>query len=122
MTPIANANETVTCHQFHGGRGRGVSGRAVDISDLAAYMESWTDRPLVDQTGIKGLYRIDTGPWLPMSIGLLAVQPGMKQDGVEMSELPTIYTVFESLGLRMKPQKGNVDVYVIDHVERPSEN
>jgi uncharacterized protein (TIGR03435 family) len=49
MTPIANVNETVTCHQFHGGRGRGVHGRAVDISDLAAYMEVWTDRPLVCQ-------------------------------------------------------------------------
>jgi uncharacterized protein (TIGR03435 family) len=30
--------------------------------------------------------------------------------------------VFERLGLKMEPQKGLADVYVIDHVEKPSEN
>jgi uncharacterized protein (TIGR03435 family) len=30
--------------------------------------------------------------------------------------------MFEELGLRMAAQKGVVEVYVIDHIEKPSEN
>jgi len=39
-----------------------------------------------------------------------------------LSDLPTIFTVFERLGLKMESQKGNVDVYVIEHIEKPTEN
>jgi len=30
--------------------------------------------------------------------------------------------VLEKLGLKLAPEKDNVDVYVIDHIEKPSEN
>ena len=39
-----------------------------------------------------------------------------------LADLPTIFEVLEKLGLKMEPEKDKVDVYVIDHVERPSEN
>jgi bla regulator protein BlaR1 len=39
------------------------------------------------------------------------------------NEYPDIFTaVREQLGLRMVPTKGPVDVLVIDHIERPTEN
>ena len=46
--------------RFNGGQGRGLHGRAVDMSDLARFVENWTDRPLVDKAGLKGLFRIET--------------------------------------------------------------
>jgi uncharacterized protein (TIGR03435 family) len=39
------------------------------------------------------------------------------------SSRPSIFkAIQEQLGLRLESQKGPVDVLVIDHVERPSEN
>lgn len=34
-------------------------------SALAHYLENWTDRPLVNRAGIKGLFHIETKGWLP---------------------------------------------------------
>ena len=49
--------------------------------------------------------------------------PGAKaEDGSDMADVPTLFQLFEQLGLKMDSQKGKADVYVIDHVEKPSEN
>jgi uncharacterized protein (TIGR03435 family) len=113
---------TVVCHRFNGGRGRGLHARAVDMADLASWVEQWTDRPLLDKTGIKGLYKIETTPWLPMAVATTAPPPGTKQDGADVSDLPTIFTVFERLGLKMEPQKDRVEFVVIDRIEKPTAN
>jgi uncharacterized protein (TIGR03435 family) len=37
--------------------------------------------------------------------------------------LPTLFEALEQqLGLKLEPHKGSVEIYVIDHVERPSED
>jgi bla regulator protein BlaR1 len=108
------------CHVFNGGRGRGLHARAADMADLVGFVEGWTDRPLLDKTGIKGLYRFDTSGWQPMQVAPFA--PGQQQDGVDMADIPTIFTLFEKLGLKMESTKDKVDVYVVDHVEKPTEN
>jgi hypothetical protein len=36
------------------------------MADLVNYVENWTDRSLLDKTGILGLYKIETQPFLPM--------------------------------------------------------
>ena len=100
ITPIASRDGSVHCHQISGGRGAGLRGRAVGMSDVAGYVEGWTDRPLLDKTGLKGLYRIETEPWLPMNLGSSPPAPGAKQDGIDMADLPTIYMIFERLGLK----------------------
>jgi len=92
------------------------------MSDLASFVENWTDRPLVDKTGIKGLYHMETTGWLPMQPGPPPAPGAKAEDGTKVEDLPTIFTVFKRLGLKMESQKGRVDVYVIDHVEKPSEN
>lgn len=123
LTPGAPANRgQQACHAISGGRGRGLHGRAVNMGDLVSRVEAWTDRPVLDQTGLKGLYKIDTGPWLPMELGATTPPPGAKQDGVDMADLPTLFMIFERLGLKMESQKARADVYLIDHVERPAEN
>jgi uncharacterized protein (TIGR03435 family) len=95
--------------------GRGLHARASSISDLAAFVENWTDRPLLDKTGITGLYRFETKGWLPMD-------PSVNAGSSEFGDRPTVFEMFAALGLRMEAQKGVVEVYVIDHMEKPSEN
>jgi uncharacterized protein (TIGR03435 family) len=103
----------VVCHAFSGGVGRGLHARAANMSDLASFVENWTDRPLLDKTGIQGLYRFETGPYLRMDA--MAARS-------DVPDAPTVFEMFGQLGLRMEPQKGVVEVYVIDHIEKPSEN
>jgi uncharacterized protein (TIGR03435 family) len=114
----ASADGNKVCHRFDGGRGRGLRARAVDMSDLVNFVRGWIDRPLINETGLKGLYHIETGPWLPMELD----SSRKSVDGADVASLPTIFTVFERLGLKMVAQKRNVDRYVIDHVEKPAEN
>jgi len=99
------------CHAFSGGMGRGLRARAANMSDLVAFVENWTDRPLLDKTGIEGLYRFETDGWLPMDA---TSDPS--------SDRPTVFEMFKKLGLRMEPQKAVVDGYVIEHMEKPSAN
>ena len=82
------------------------------MSDLAAFVESWTDRPLLDKTGIQGLYRFETTPWLPMD--------AMPDPSGPQADMQTVFQMFERLGLRMQAQKGVAEVYVIEHLEKPS--
>jgi uncharacterized protein (TIGR03435 family) len=109
-TPIPDV-----CHAFNGGMGRGLHAKAANMSDLVAFVENWTDRPLLDKTGIQGLYRFETKGWLPMGA---SVDAGSS----DVADRLTVFEMFGQLGLRMEPQKGVVEVYVIDHIEKPSEN
>jgi bla regulator protein BlaR1 len=109
-TPIPDV-----CHAFNGGMGRGLHAKAANMSDLAAFVENWTDRSLLDKTGVRGLYRFETKGWLPMG-------PSVDAGSSDVADRPTVFQMFEELGLRMEAQKGVVEVYVIDHIEKPTEN
>jgi len=69
------------------------------------------DRPLIDKTGLQGLYDV-TLRWTP--------EP---TESTRTSDFPTLFTaVQEQLGLKLESGKGTVDMFVIDSVQRPSEN
>jgi uncharacterized protein (TIGR03435 family) len=113
---------TTPCHVFMGGRGRGLHGQAVDMGDLAMYVENWAERPVIDKTGIKGLFHIETRPWLPMTPGPLPPAGARAEDGSDVADLPTLFGIFEQMGLKLESQKASIDVFHIDQIEKPSEN
>ncbi len=89
------------------------------VADLAQFLQSVAmDRPVVDQTGLTGRYDF-TLDWLPDSSqfgGMGGWVP--KDDGT-----PDIYAAMqEQLGLKLERTRALVDIYVIDHIEKPSEN
>ncbi len=51
--------EFAACHNPGGGQGRGIHGDAINIADIALWVQNWTDRPVVDKTGLSDLYKID---------------------------------------------------------------
>jgi uncharacterized protein (TIGR03435 family) len=114
--------DTMPCHEFLGGQGRGLHGRAVTIEDIARYVENWAERPVIDKTNLHALYRVETEPWIPMSMGLNPPPDAKGESGALLSDMPTLFEVFQRMGLRLDSQKDLVDVFRIDRPARPSEN
>jgi uncharacterized protein (TIGR03435 family) len=114
--PKAKPDETDT-HILLGGQGKGIHGKAADLSDLAIFVENFTDRPVIDKTGVEGLFQIETTGWVPMRPKF-----GAPEGGADLSILPSLFAVFSQLGLKLEPQKATVEMLVIERVERPTEN
>lgn len=98
--------------------GLSVSTGPVSRIAATAYMQSLcnqltafaTDRPVVDKTGLNGLFKF-TLEWS---------REGAAPEG---EGLPSVYTaVEEQLGLKLRPSRDPVEVIVIDRAERPTGN
>jgi uncharacterized protein (TIGR03435 family) len=89
------------------------------MADLAAFLQRFvTDRPVFDRTGIAGKYDL-TLQWTPDDLQV----EGSRQGEDRNSSLPGLYTAIqEQLGLKLQQGKRPVQVFVIDHVDMPSEN
>ncbi len=78
------------------------------MQQFAVDLTGYLDRPVVDQTGLTGLYAYSV-KWDP--------------ENVRLKPNPDIFTaVQEQLGLKLEPQKSEFDSLVVDRAERPSEN
>ena len=94
------------------------------LTMLAGLLGLILDRPVIDKSGITNYFEIhlvfsadDSAPSRPST-----TDPGPPA-AVSSPDAPGIFQVIqEQLGLKLAPAKGPVDVLVIDHVERPSEN
>jgi uncharacterized protein (TIGR03435 family) len=75
-------------------------------------------RPVIDRTGLTGNYdfTLSFAPELPPGFPKENLPPGLL-------DRPTIFDALkQQLGLKLEAQKGPVEYYVIDHVEKPAEN
>ena len=117
------------CHGFRGGA-RGLYGAGVDMSDVALILSSYAGRPVVDKTGITGLFDIKliwnpfAGRAQPADAAPRAAGAESREGGVSDldSQPPLPAALEEQLGLKLDARKGPVEVYVIEHVERPTAN
>jgi uncharacterized protein (TIGR03435 family) len=82
-----------------------------------------TDKPVVDQRGLTDRYDFNL-VWTPDETqfsGLGAKVPPPTAD--DPNSPPSLYTAIqEQLGLKLEATRAMDDVFVIDHVEKPSEN
>jgi len=108
------------CHQFLGGLGHPLNAKAIDMDDLARYIENWTDLAVVNRTGLSGLFSVNTEGWLPMR--LPPPPPNAAPTTNRFAGLPTIFTVLRKLGLELKRQEDTLAVYTVERIERPSIN
>jgi uncharacterized protein (TIGR03435 family) len=92
-----------------------------EMTATAITLDQWIHSPflggrvVVDQTGLKGTYNF-TLTWSDQPVNSDAGQ----ENG---TDAPSLFTaVQEQMGLKLVPTKAPVEVIVIDHIERPSEN
>jgi hypothetical protein len=90
-----------------------LDGLGATKTEIAGYL--FTDgKEVIDKTGVQG--RFD------FHLEYLRGGGPPPADPDPAHAAPSIFTAVQQLGLRMEAAKGPVDVLVIDHVERPSEN
>ena len=97
----------------------GVNGRNQNMTLSKATMESvaddirnFLDRPVVDKTWLTGTYDVK-----------MEATPGFTiNNDPDLRDISIFTAVQEQLGLRLEAQKAMVEVLVVDHVEKPSEN
>ena len=106
-----------SCHSFAGGLGHPLNGNAVDMSDLALYLENWTDLPVVNRTKLTGLYTLHSQGWVPMR--LPPPPPGATPAGNPFAGLPTLSAVLNSLGLTLVRQHENMPIYTVASIRQP---
>lgn len=96
-----------------------VGARKVTMGQIAGMLPAAAmgglDRPILDQTGLVGSFDFS-----------IEFTPESKRPSPDFQSDPSGITFLEALkdqlGLKLKSQKGPVEVLVIDHVEKPSEN
>jgi len=95
------------------------------IANLANFLSSMLSRTVVDKTGITGEFDLQL-TFTPdrSSVPSPNVPEPRPADGAAAADLgPDIFTAMqEQLGLKLESAKGPVEIRVIEHVERPSEN
>jgi uncharacterized protein (TIGR03435 family) len=86
----------------------GVVFNRVSMGMLAGGLTGSLNQPVLDETGLKGAYTFHLA-WA--------------SELTDTSSAPSIFTaVQETLGLKLEPRRVPLEMFVVDHVERPAEN
>lgn len=81
------------------------------ISRFAQLLQARAGRIVVDKTGVPGTFDIE----------LEAVRPNLSVQPTTQCEGPSLFVALqEQLGLKLEPERGPVDVFVIDTVKLPT--
>jgi bla regulator protein blaR1 len=103
-----------------------LDGHSLGMTDIARLLSQQLGRTVVDKTGLTANYDF-TLKWTPEEGQGPAFRGPEGSPGTGSTPAPesgpSIFTaVQEQLGLKLESQKGPVEILVIDHVEKPSEN
>lgn len=136
VTVVANGNSSSST--VDGGNGESFSmgnnrleGRKFSLDEWAEILSSFSDRPLVNLTGLKGVYDFSL-KFSPDDFRVLMIRAAVAK-GVPMppealkaldaASPDAMRAALEELGLNLETRKASLEVLVIDHLEKnPSEN
>lgn len=94
----------------------GTIAKSMPIGEFADFISDPLGMPVVDRTGLTGKYdfAIDFTPYLP--------DPSKNTDARPDTTAILKAALHDELGLNMEGGRTQVEVFTIDHVEKPSEN
>jgi uncharacterized protein (TIGR03435 family) len=92
-----------------------IVGRATKLGNFAATLSQVAQRKIIDKTGLNGLYDIQ----LEFALGALnAINSASSEPSA-----PNIFrAIQEQLGLKLEDKVESLDQFIIDNLEKPSEN
>lgn len=90
--------------------GVSITSTGVTVSTLVDFLQGYTDRPIINKTGLAGVYQFKLR-FSPERLGVTRAASG-----------PSIFIAIQELGLKLESNKAPLDVLLIDSVQRPSEN
>jgi uncharacterized protein (TIGR03435 family) len=107
---------------FEPSTGLYVVGRQVGMEDLIKVLSWMLQRPIVDKTDFSGKFDVNLRFAYQQELTDGIPNPWQTPDG-DATGNPSIMTALQQqLGLRLISARGPVEVLVVDHAERPSEN
>jgi uncharacterized protein (TIGR03435 family) len=95
----------------------GTIAKSMPVGEFADFLSGPLDMPIVDHTGLNGKYdfALDFTPYL--------ADPAKNMDGTKPDTTAILKAALnDELGLKMTGGKAQIDVLVVDHVEKPSQN
>ena len=93
-------------------------GYFVTMADIGKTLGQFLDRPVLDKTGLSGRFTFKLKFTPPSAV---TPAPGVPRDPPPDPDVASIFTaVQEQLGLKLEPQRGPLEVLVIDAAERPT--
>ena len=110
-------------NKMSGGSPASIEAQGATLDDFSRMLFGMLGRPVINKTGIAGRFDLRVefsregttlGPLRPVDADGGAPAPG-PPDSI-FSALP------EQLGLRLEPAKGQIETFVIDHIEKPPVN
>jgi uncharacterized protein (TIGR03435 family) len=135
--PKLKAAEVQTSAPGGGGQRRGMGitmdsgglhleAQSATVSQVSELLARFTERPIVDMTGIQGQYEFDlvfTPEKMP-NVARTMPPPGGDTGGNSQAEqAPSVFDAVQKYGLRLDARKGPIEMLTIDHVEKtPTEN
>jgi uncharacterized protein (TIGR03435 family) len=94
----------------------------VSMTQLADLLSSAMDRPVKDLTELAGVYDIDL-KWMPDDAPSVdASGGGDRQSPTGRAPATSVFSAVQEIGLKLQTQKLPIEVLVVDHAEKPSEN
>jgi uncharacterized protein (TIGR03435 family) len=92
--------------------------RGYDMGDLAQFLSDSIFAPVVDMTGLSGRFdfAVDIASYFSID------KPMTKDEAAENLAVAFQSALQAQLGLKLESRKAPVDVLVVDHAEKPSEN
>lgn len=102
---------------------------AATLANVADALSRFTERPIVDMTGIQGQYEFDLTfapekmPNGPRGAGPMPGPAGDRPADAAAEPAASVADVVQRYGLKLDPRKAPMEVLIIDHIEKtPTEN
>jgi uncharacterized protein (TIGR03435 family) len=95
------------------GNGSSITSGGMTMNQFARSLSGRAGGLVNDATGLQGFY----------ALTLTFAQPRASADTPPADNAPDFFTALqEQLGLKLKPEKMKVPIFMVDHIERPSED